>query len=1089
MNGRLFLGALILFILGFAQPVLAATEVSGVIEGDTVWTAAESPFLVTETVYFSANEPGATLTVEPGVIIEFTNNSDLNIFGNLSVNGTSENPVEFTSSGDKDWQVNIFDSTENELDYLNLSSSDMGLYFFNADVAASNINISEGDGGFFAQDSEVTINNLIVESGDVLLIDSNTTASTVTVTSGDMLVDGNQISLNGYASQGGFIGFFNVDANIGGISLSNTASGPAFLIGNSSVSGQGVNIHDASMGLEIYGDSNVTLNNVETSNIMSGQAMYVTDSEIDISSSVFDGGVSEGINIGGGSSASMNDITVSNFAAPGIIMSGNSFTGSGLQVYHNLLGFLNYSSTIIDDSKIENNTIIGVAHAGEGSFEISNSLISENGVAGADSSGIIPLDASGNYWGDPSGPQHETLNPNGLGNAALGNTLIEPWLFDYCESECNSNIMFLPGIMSSRLYDGNEQLWEPGLFMPDAEFEALYLDEEGQSINPDIHTKDVLDNGYAYGKFVEDLTEIKAAGTINDFEAVAYDWRLAMEEVLSTGTEQEDGTIIYGQTETDPYIEKTLRRLAANSKSGKVTIVAHSNGGLVTKALINKLGDESADLIDQIIFVGVPQLGTPQAIGSLLHGYNAGLPEFYPFVLSPERARDLAINMPMIYQLMPFSDYYDGEGADVYTPYVTFEDGVATQSLIDRYGYAVTPDELEDFLNGAEGRTGATYGDLANPINANAALLAEAIAMQSEIDSSWQPPAGIKVHQIAGVGEDTLAGIKYKTIQKCVSSTLGVCHERAPALSYDPVTVIDGDGTVVVPSALAMSESNSDVERWWVNLQSYNGLTPSLFRKKHGNILEINELRNFVFDNLIFDTASNLPAFIDENSPSFEKGNRLQFTLHSPLQLSAIDDEGNVVNEKEVSIPGASYVRYGEVQVLSLPTDTEFTLNLTGEAEGSFTLEMEEQQGDEIVASSTFSAIPSSTSTTASMNFTGGELETADTLRVDYDGDTIVDLSYTPVIGQTVVTPDTKVAEVEIKTSSGGRSKPKAQVLGESTSIEDLAAELQRIQALTVILVSLKGHISEEQYSQIEMRLKLLLVTFIERLKEAGYYN
>src|SRR5690606_32057386 len=109
---------------------------------------------------------------------------------------------------------------------------------------------------------------------------------------------------------------------------------------------------------------------------------------------------------------------------------------------------------------------------------------------------------------------------------------------------------------------------------------------------------------------------------------------------------------------------------------------------------------------------GVPQLGTPQAIGSLLHGYNAGLPEIYPFVLSPERARDLALNMPMIYQLMPFSDYYNGEGASVATPYVTFEDGPATQAFIDRYGYAITPDELEDFLNGAEGRDQVAYDDL-----------------------------------------------------------------------------------------------------------------------------------------------------------------------------------------------------------------------------------------------------------------------------------------------------------------------------------------------------------------------------------------
>jgi len=38
------------------------------------------------------------------------------------------------------------------------------------------------------------------------------------------------------------------------------------------------------------------------------------------------------------------------------------------------------------------------------------------------------VDARGNYWGDPSGPQHPTSNPLGLGNPVGDNVLFDPWL-------------------------------------------------------------------------------------------------------------------------------------------------------------------------------------------------------------------------------------------------------------------------------------------------------------------------------------------------------------------------------------------------------------------------------------------------------------------------------------------------------------------------------------------------------------------------------------------------------------------------------------------------------------------------------------
>ena len=46
----------------------------------------------------------------------------------------------------------------------------------------------------------------------------------------------------------------------------------------------------------------------------------------------------------------------------------------------------------------------------------------------------ITVSTINNWWGDPSGPYHSTLNPDGLGNIASDNLIFDPWLtlpFDY----------------------------------------------------------------------------------------------------------------------------------------------------------------------------------------------------------------------------------------------------------------------------------------------------------------------------------------------------------------------------------------------------------------------------------------------------------------------------------------------------------------------------------------------------------------------------------------------------------------------------------------------------------------------------------
>src|SRR5690606_35721592 len=184
------------------------------------------------------------------------------------------------------------------------------------------------------------------------------------------------------------------------------------------------------------------------------------------------------------------------------------------------------------------------------------------------------------------------------------------------------------------------------------------------------------------------------------------------------------------------------------------------------------------------------------------------------------------------------------------------------------------------------------------------------------------------------------------------------------------------------------------------------------------------------------------------------------------------------------NIPGAEYQRYGEVQILTIPIGTKFSIVLNGEAEGSFTLEMEEWEDEELVATSTLSAIPSSTSTIATIAFTDGSLENMGVLEIDYNGDTIVDLIYTPEVGETVFTPD--LSNIDHTSSSGGRRVSRGQVLGSSI---DISETLQRIEYILPALTILKGHIPDEVYVEIDNQIRFMLGTILKNTNNLYGYN
>lgn len=608
-------------------------------------------------------------------------------------------------------------------------------------------------------------------------------------------------------------------------------------------------------------------------------------------------------------------------------------------------------------------------------------------------------------------------------------------------TDCNSNVLFLPGMMGSRLFEESSACGvfndekERWVSRRDCDHAHLALDITGKSLYP-LYSKEgvhgVVDDTYSfniYQSFMDDLDTWKNNDhIIADYAIIPYDWRLSLEDVLQNGATSTDGKLSYDTSQgfTHSYIYQQLKMLADTSKTKKVTIIAHSNGGLVTKALIQKLresNDPLYDRIDNVIFVAVPQIGTPEAIMELLHGKELGP---LGFVMSAERLRNLSQNMPSAYHLLPSGAYFFGSGATVETPVIIIQDGTSTQSFVDTYGHEITSElSLRNFLLGADGRSAPIYDDLKNPNVLNPNLLTAAAGVHSQLDDNWQFSTSTTIYQIAGWGEDTVASIEYKTIPYCERTQSIViqgrlnyyCAEMGGRLTFDPKEVIDGDGTVVVPSALAMSTSSPKVGRWWVDLGKYNGwfgLT------KHADILEVPELRTLL-QNIIAGTTTPLD-YVSTSTPSTDFTSRLRFILHSPLHLSAIDNLGNIISSATSTIPGSRWKQYGEVQVLIVPKDTPITLHLDGYATGSFTLDIEEMDGSNtIIASSTLAGIPSATSTKATMTFTNGTMQNASPLLVDYDGDGNNDFTLVSKIGKEIVF-DTTPPEAHISFSTSTKS-------------------------------------------------------------------
>ncbi len=102
----LIIGVFVCLVATLSANVCYATDVSGTISTNTTWKTVNSPFRVISNITVAA---GATLTIEPGVIIQFNDNVGMWVDGTLQAKGTAGSPITFTGTTEAaDWWRAIF---------------------------------------------------------------------------------------------------------------------------------------------------------------------------------------------------------------------------------------------------------------------------------------------------------------------------------------------------------------------------------------------------------------------------------------------------------------------------------------------------------------------------------------------------------------------------------------------------------------------------------------------------------------------------------------------------------------------------------------------------------------------------------------------------------------------------------------------------------------------------------------------------------------------------------------------------------------------------------------------------------------------
>jgi hypothetical protein len=342
-------------------PTTKGTFVSEDISQNTTWTESNSPYVISYNINILSN---VTLNIENNVIVKFGGAFSIYVYGSLNAIGTNSKRIIFTSNSispsTSDWErIECESGSQVYLDYCLVEYSKHGV---------------SGNGG------DVLIENSIFKN------DEYCTGGYFVAT--NCIFENTLVATSGTISKSNFV---NSNCSVGRgalISQNSFVNGHIYAAGSDCIISQNVLQGNGKTGVHAWDNPGIEpnyncsiLNNTVTGYKAGILIIYekvevrennIHDNEIGIS---FPSGYTPAI----GSDNILNNSIWSN--EYGILFDTYVY-GDQIQIHYNDI-YLNSIGVNVNNGAIAN--------------------------------------ATNNYWGDPSGPYHTSLNPSGKGNSAGGN--------------------------------------------------------------------------------------------------------------------------------------------------------------------------------------------------------------------------------------------------------------------------------------------------------------------------------------------------------------------------------------------------------------------------------------------------------------------------------------------------------------------------------------------------------------------------------------------------------------------------------------------------------------------------------------------
>jgi hypothetical protein len=553
--------------------------------------------------------------------------------------------------------------------------------------------------------------------------------------------------------------------------------------------------------------------------------------------------------------------------------------------------------------------------------------VSNNVIDSSDANFILPNEAIVCYA--------DEVWTNGLASVEITN---EPMALS------KMPVLFVPGLLGSEILKNNEKLWPNALQMMVDPFDGFMND-----LAFDVNLKSL--NNIFKGLIIRKETDLfdYSDGLIKEFQAQGYnadegsagqtfftfpyDWRYGV-----------SGKYPDGKTNGDLLKEK-INQILAQTGASKVDVIAHSMGGLIVKKYVmDRIENGGAPNIDKLVFVGVPNFGSPDAAKTLLLGND-----FRVTGLSAAEIKKISRNMPAAYDLLPTKGYF-----------------------AKRDGYLQTrtynPSKLGDLQNLGYGES---MVHIANFGANEKGVLSANVLHSDEFDFFDTRTAGIKTYNIIGCKSGTFHGLidsqdnngmygNYLSDERYVSGDDAVPFESADSV------IADENKTFYMPLANHGQMPSQDGVRQMIISIIAGGPVPA-------QIIPFSSLKNdptlCQIRGDVIAIHSPLDIFVTET----DSGKNLRLGL---------DENGNIVRE----IPGASFEIINERKYLFLPQGDGqiYSINLQGTGSGTFTLIKEKIEGDNVVSADVFADVPVTNDFSGSLEIEGNaQIIKTDGARID----------------------------------------------------------------------------------------------------------